>query len=624
MLRLEQRGPDDSGSYSDDRVQLGHRRLSIIDLSAAGHQPMVAAGGQVVLVFNGELYNFRALRKELEEGGVQFHGHSDTEVLLQMYIRHGLSMLPRLNGIFAFAIYDRRKAEVVLVRDGLGVKPLYFSEGSEGVAFSSEIKALLALTPRNQEIDHVSVYRYLTFLWCPGDGTPLKRVRKVEPGEVLVIRDGRVAQRRIWYRLPVERSGIVSLRGRAAVDAVAHGLSQAVERQLVADVPLGAFLSGGLDSSAIVALARRRVPELKCFTIENAGGRDEGEVDDLPYARRVAQHLGVELAVVRVDSKSMAEDLERMVYMLDEPLADPAPLNVLYISQLARSNGIKVLLSGAGGDDLFTGYRRHVAVGFDKAWELMPRRARHQLASWSQSLDQRSALGRRATKLLTHVSENENSRLAGHFVWTRNEVARSLLSEESLSAVAGVRADAPLVEFLGTLPTKSSKLSKMLGLEQKFFLADHNLIYTDKMSMAVGLEVRVPFLDMDLVDTASRIADTDRQRFGTSKLVLKRAMEPFLPKDIIYRRKTGFGAPLRRWIRFELREMLADLLSSESVQRRGIFSSRAVTQLVADNDAGRLDGAYTLFSLMCIELWCRHFLDRRGGDHASYYRRQSL
>jgi asparagine synthase (glutamine-hydrolysing) len=610
---LAHRGPDDAGRFEDNAFRIGllHSRLSIQDLSPNGHQPMVDAAGEVVLIFNGEIYNFGELRAELEGKGYGLRGQSDTEVLLGLYMAEGEAMLSRLNGIFSFAFWDRRNQSLFLARDALGVKPLYYAALEDRFVFASEIKALLPLLPSSRELDSEAIHRYLTFLWCPGEGTPLKGVRKLNPGEAMLVREGRIARRWSWYRLPVFRG---SPRVRSESEAIAGTLEHlrtAVHRQMVADVPVGAFLSGGLDSSAVVALARERNPDIRCFTIEVLGGQEQGTADDLPYARRVAEHLDVSLEVVQIDASQMASDLEQMVSQLDEPLADPAPLNVLYISRLARKQGIKVLLSGAGGDDLFTGYRRHRAVMAERLWSWLPHTARRGMVWSSALLDRRNPLGRRLVKLFDGADLDGDARLVNYFRWARREDLNLLYSDEFRAEIGNHIAETPMLDFLHDLPANTSKLERVLALEQRFFLTDHNLIYTDKMSMAAGVEVRVPFLDLDLVEFASRIPPKYKQRGKHGKWVLKKAMEPYLPGDAIYRAKSGFGAPLRRWVRFELRELLGDLLSKESLQRRGLFNPTAVQKLILDNDAGRIDGSYTLLSLLCIEVWCRKFLDTR-------------
>ena len=608
---IRNRGPDDYGIWRDAvaKVGLGHARLSIIDLSPLGHQPMSSEATGVQLVFNGEIYNFRELRAQLEGMGHTFRGHSDTEVLLHMYLEHGAEMFSRLNGIFTVGIWDPRSLTLTIARDALGVKPLYFAESPRGIAFCSEIKGLLHLVPEARELDPAALHRYLTFLWCPGEGTPLKAVRKVLPGEALQISDGRIQRRWSWYQLPVVRGIKQDLDEREAITGTAQSVRTAVHRQMVADVPVGAFLSGGLDSSSIVAFAREIDPNLRCFTIEAIGGQEAGETDDLPYARRVAKHLGVQLECVRIDAARMASDLEMMVAQLDEPLADPAPLNVLYISQLARQSGMKVLLSGAGGDDLFTGYRRHRAIQAERLWNWLPSPARNMLERTTASLDQRRASSRRLAKLFRGAGLAGDQRIANYFTWASNNDLLALYSPAMREAVSGIDAVAPMTDFIAPLPQSLSSVDRMLALEQRFFLPDHNLTYTDKMSMAVGVEVRVPFLDLELVDFAARIPVRFKQRGAVGKWVFKRAMEQYLPREVIYRPKAGFTAPLRRWMQNELRPIVGDYLSADSLRRRGLFDPTAVALLVEANLAGRVDANHTILSLLCIEIWCRRFVD---------------
>lgn len=610
-VSIAHRGPDAHGIWRDPDagVGLAHRRLSIIDLSSTGAQPMLSDDGSVVLIFNGEIYNFRELRASLEARGSRFRGSSDTEVVLRLYQEEGAAMLSKLNGIFAVALWDGRDRSLLLARDAMGVKPLYFSALSRGVVFASEIKAMLKLAPEVRDLDAQALHRYLTFLWCPGDGTPLKAVRKLNPGEALVVRNGRIERRWVWYQLPAVRGAVAPVNESEAREGVVAHLRRAVQRQLVADVPVGAFLSGGIDSSAVVAFAREQSPSIRCFSIEVDGGHEPGTDDDLPYARQVATHLGVPLEVVKIDASRMAMDLESMVVRLDEPLADPAPLNALYISTLARAQGIKVLLSGVGGDDLFTGYRRHTAVNFQALWSWVPARLRTRMEDAGTGLSQSFPTGRRLARLLTGFGLDGDRRLAAYFSWAREANLMALYTADFRAALAGVDASEPMVSYLETVPNEVCDLDRMLALEQRFFLADHNLIYTDKMSMAAGVEVRVPFLDLELVDFAARVPARLKQRGMVGKWILKEAMKGYLPHDVIRRPKTGFGAPLRRWIKHELRPLVSDLLSSESLKRRGLFDPPAVQDLIARNDSGRVDAAYTLLSLMTIEIWCRAFLD---------------
>lgn len=611
--RIAHRGPDSSGEFFSPEHQTGlvHTRLSIIDLSSAGHQPMLDASKQVAIVFNGEIYNFRELRTALEVEGYAFRGHSDTEVLLNLYLRYGDAMLPKLNGVFAFAIWDARSGSVFVARDALGVKPLYYSETAAGVVFSSELKALLVNPEVSREIDSYAVLMHLTYLWCPAPHTILSGVKKLPPGYAMVLSDGKIERQWKYYELPYDQSILPMSAGEAA-ESVAQAVRTAVERQMVADVPVGAFLSGGLDSSAVVAFAKQSNPDvrLQCFTIGLEEAGKDGFSDDLPYAKRVAEHLGVDLHTVHVGPE-MTQQLEKMIYHLDEPLADPAPLNALFISQLAREHGIKVLLSGAGGDDIFSGYRRHYALQQEHYWSWLPGGARNLLAKGASLLPVSNPSLRRVRKAFEYAGLGVEERLVSYFYWAQPTRLRKLLSARCQADVGARQIAEPLLSALGNMPADADALNRMLFLESKFFLADHNLNYTDKMSMATGVEVRVPLLDLDLVSLAARLPVEFKQRGHEGKWIFKKAMEKYLPHDVIYRPKTGFGAPLRSWLRSkqQLQPLMRELLSDVSIMRRGIFDRDSVKALIIQDAEGMIDATYTIFALMCIELWCRRFID---------------
>ncbi len=611
---IAHRGPDGCGTFHrpEHGIGLAHRRLAIIDLSRAADQPMCDEAAGLAIVFNGEIYNYRELRAELVHDGYAFRTQSDTEVLLRLYARDGEAMLTRLNGIFAFAIWDAGKRELFLARDGLGVKPLYYALTPQGFLFASEIKALLQEPIVSREIDPIAMAYHLTYLWCPAPRTILAGVKKLEPGMAMSLRECKVVRHWRFYDLPYGRER-GALSESSAVEAVRETVDQAVRRQMVADVPVGAFLSGGLDSSAVVALARQHTKErLQCFTIAlNGGGADvEGMVDDLPYAQRVAAHLGVDLHTVKVGPE-MVDSLPDMIYHLDEPQADPAALSALFICKLAREHGIKVLLSGAGGDDIFTGYRRHFALQQERYWAWLPHAARHGLSRLTSRLPTGIPALRRLRKAFEYAALDGRERLVSYFYWLGPDVVRGLVAPELRNALSDGAVAEPLSSALDHLPEGATELDRMLYLEGKFFLADHNLNYTDKMSMAHGVEVRVPLLDQDLVALATRLPDGMKQRGRTGKWVFKKAMEPYLPLEVIYRPKTGFGAPLRRWLRHELRPLVDDVLSSASIQRRGLFDADGVARLVRADREGRIDAAYTIFAVVCIELWCRAFIDGR-------------
>lgn len=607
--RIAHRGPDDEGLFFDAAAGVGlvHRRLSIIDLSPAGHQPMTDRSGRYTICYNGEVYNYRALREELRAEGVAFTGGSDTEVILALFARAGVAAFRRLNGIFALAIWDAKQRELLLVRDGMGVKPLYLCDTPSGFAFASEIKALMMVPGLDRTLDPVAATSYLTFLWTAGERTMLKSVRKLAPGSWLRIDAKGTRKAGSFYELP-RPAPATHLSDRDLIAGTEASLQHAVERQMVADVQVGAFLSGGLDSSAIVAFARQhaRNGRLQCFTIDHGQDGKSGEmVDDLPYARSAAAHLGVDLHEIRVEGFA-AHDFERLIYQLDEPQADPAALNSLHIAGLARRNGIKVLLSGTGGDDLFTGYRRHHAARLNWLWSGTPAIARRGLERAGRRLQTRSTLSRRVVKLLRSMQGDADERLVRLFEWLPAEQAARLLTNPPGDAAAQARA--PLFDVLASVKGCPA-VEQVLRVEQKFFLTDHNLNYTDKTGMAEGVEIRVPFLDPDLVAWAATLPLRAKLRRGQTKWALRKAMEPHLPREIIDRPKAGFGVPLRAWLGTSLRPMLEELLDPKIVTDRGVFDPVAAAALKRDTLAGRVDGSYTLLGMMAIELWTRRFID---------------
>ncbi len=630
------RGPDGSGAVVRHvagalPTALGHRRLAIIDLSSAGQQPMTAdpdPGGAMrtgrTLTFNGEIYNYRELRAELSAQGHRLRTATDSEVLLHLYEREGLAMLGRLNGIFAFAIHDGREAgrpegvergALFIARDPLGVKPLYYAETERGFLFASEIKALLRERSVARSIDPVALHEMLAYLWTPAPRTMLKSVRKLEPGAALIVHGGRV--RRSWKYYQIPCGGALDRRPAAHIAAeLNERIATAVTRQLVADVPVGAFLSGGLDSSAVVAMMRKARPgeRIHCFCTGSGASREDGFPSDLPYARRVARLLDADLHEIIVDP-GVIDRLEEMVVLLDEPQADPAPINALLVSERARSMGIPVLLSGTGGDDILGGYRRLWALSFERYWRWLPRPLRRAVQSVASAAAAGAAPGqagsviRRLTKMFAYAAEAPDKRLVSYFWWSTGQLRRSLYSPDFARLIACRDEAEPLLESLRSVPADSEALQRMLYLETRHFLTDHNLNYTDRAGMAAGVEIRVPLLDVDLVRFAARIPTALKLRGHTGKAIFKQAMEPMLPHDVIYRSKVGFGAPLRRWLRHELRGRVDETLSESSIRKRGFFDPKAVRRLIELDRGGRVAAGYTIFALMCFELWCRHFVD---------------
>lgn len=638
------RGPDDAGQFVCDvdggRVGLVNRRLAILDLSTAGHQPMTLQCPRCVpveaperegvwITFNGEIYNFPELRGELERSGHRFVSHTDTEILLHLYAAVGPDMLQRLNGMFALAMYDGRRrgqhagvhpGDLLLARDGIGVKPLYYSESGRGVLFASEMKALLQCdrAAPERQLDPIAVSQYLAYQWVPAPRTVLTSIRKVLPGELLIIRNKRIASTRTFYRLPASLTTSTE-PFRAHVEELRASVQAAVSRQLLADVPVGAFLSGGLDSSAVVAMIRQRRPSYRvpCYTMAfgDESWSETGEAD-FPYAKAVASHLGVELIPVEA-GPDIVNRLDEILYALDEPTGDPAPMNAYLIAERAHGDGLKVLLSGTGGDDILGGYPRHLWLWLERVWDGLPVGLRRRAASRARQAGRtptgfrrfRSFSAMRLSKLVRQLDLPREARLIERLQPTSGELRTALLHESVRAQLPDDCDMAPLRETLATLDGNADPLTMMLRLDQRHFLADHNLNYLDKMTMAFSVEGRVPLLDLELVEFVASIPAALKVSGLQGKYIFKKAMEPFLPRAAIYRPKTGFVVPLRRWMTNDLRDLVSDTLSARAVRERGVFDSPTVQALLAATHSGSTDGAYPLFSLFAFETWCRRFLD---------------
>jgi len=607
LERLKYRGPDHVALTTIEQLTIGHARLSILDISSSSNQPLWDVTKRACIVFNGEIYNYKALRSELKAVGYSFSSQGDAEVIINMYLEYGVAAFERLRGIFALAIWDMDKRELILARDAFGVKPLYYTESSNGFYFASEIKALLVAHDLSLELNYDALLRSVVFLWSPGPETVLSGIHKLEPGHYLKVKDKKISEKVMYSQWPSYLPG--SGRAQEHFDELESCLRESVRAQLVADVAVGAFLSGGLDSSLIVAMASEIYGnKLECFTIDSTEGnsKNDGFADDLPYAKAAASHVNVPLNIVEA-KPDIIKYLSWMIYHLDEPQADPAPINVAMIARAARKKGIKVLFSGAGGDDVFSGYRRHYAIKLERFWSWLPSGGRAILKSSTRKLPKSNPVFRRISKMFAYADLNSDDRLLSYFYWISPDIAYSLFTDEAKQKMS----ENPFSSLISEIEQLSTKdpLEKMLYLERKYFLVDHNFNYTDKMSMAYGVEVRVPFLDRRVVEYASKIPSKLKQRGKQGKWILKKVAERYLPKSIIYRPKTGFGAPLRSWLQNDLKEVVDELLGKESLEKRGIFKFDAVQSLIDADREGAEDYAYPIFSLVCIEVWCRIFID---------------
>jgi asparagine synthase (glutamine-hydrolysing) len=615
--RIAHRGPDGAGMRgfpaADGRVPaiLGHRRLAILDPTERGAQPMADQSGRYWITYNGEIYNFRELRKELARDGFGFSSECDTEVLLALYARDGEDMLPRLNGIFAFAIWDAERGELFLARDRLGVKPLYFAEAAGVLYFASEAKALLAALPAVR-LNLSALAQYLTFLWVPDPETLFDGIAKLPPGHSARWRDGSLRIRQWWdWAFEVDERPEDDW-----INMVRASVSDSVRRQMVSDVPLGSFLSGGVDSGAIVAEMTGAVGRVSTYTVglSKEDLRHDIVTDDVRYARKMAAAYPIDYHERTLDS-DVVDLLPRLVWHMDEPIADPAAITTYLICATARER-LTVVLSGMGGDEVFAGYPRHLAARLARAADVLPQGVRRRIRRTAQ---RRVTVGgpgvlravrRNLLKFVGGLDEPWQERYLTHASYYRSEELSPLLSDE-VRAAGMVDPFRRHREYLERVAGEHW-LNQILYLDLKTFLPCLNLAYTDKMSMAASTEVRVPLLDNQIVDLCGRIPPGLKLRRTTRKYVFKRSQEGNLPPEIIWRRKAGFTAPVRSWLVGDLREMVSDLLSPDTVAGRGLFDSKRTSALIRDNAAGKGDYALRIWALLTLELWQREFLDGRG------------
>jgi asparagine synthase (glutamine-hydrolysing) len=637
MLKsIEHRGRDDEGVWtaapvdaSGRRACLGHRRLSILDTSEAGHQPMLYADGRYSITFNGEIYNYRELRAQLETSGHRFRTDCDTEVLLAAYAEWGVDALARLNGMFAFALWDSSAQELILARDRLGIKPLYYAFGSgddDGAhagagnpserpfIFASEIKAILATGLVERALDAEALNQYLTFLWTPDPHTVFRGIYKLPPAHLLRWRAGEIRVQEWW---DVSFDEIEEGRGEDWWrERVLETLERVVRMEMVSDVPLGAFLSGGVDSSSIVALMNRHGDGRRICTytvgIEQEDLRYDIIPDDAVWARRVGKLLDTEYheLMLRPD---VCDLLPKLVRHMDEPVADPAVITSYLVSRAAREN-LTVLLSGVGGDEVFAGYPRQLAMRLAGAFDPVPGLLRRPLMSALSNLLPGGLPGRftaplrNAKKFARSAALDFEDRYLGFGTYFTDAAKRRLYTDELNEATEGADAYREHRRHFARAQ-KAAPLNRLLYVDLKTFLPCLNLAYTDKTSMAATLEVRVPFLNVELVELAARMPVNLKLRGLKRKYILKRAAESLLPKDVVWRKKAGFGAPVRSWLRGALKPMVEDLLSEETVRRRGLFRPAEVRRIIDANLSGREDYNLQVYQLLTLELWQREFMD---------------
>ena len=626
LQTIEHRGRDDEGVWisealdeSKRRACLGHRRLAIIDTSSAGHQPMVSADGRYVITFGGEIYNYRELRDQLKSKGHSFSTETDTEVLLTAFAEWGRDCLPRLNGMFHFAIWDNKERTLTIARDHVGIKPLYYfhrpaQSAQPGLMiFASEVKAILASGLVQRSLDTEALHQFLTFLWTPDPNTLFQGIKTLSPGHVLTWRDDEVSLTEWW---DVSFDEIEEGRSEAWwQDQVLETLDQVVRMEMVADVPLGSFLSGGIDSSGIVAMMKHHSNGRRISTytvgIEAEDLRYDIIPDDVQWARRVNQHLQTDYHEITLQP-SVAELLPKLVYHLDEPVIDMAIPSYL-VSQAARQT-LRVMLSGMGGDEVFAGYPRQLAMKIAGAFDPVPSMLRRPLMKTIERTlpgglpGKLTAPLRNAKKFARSAGLDFEERYLGYGTYFTDDAKQQLYSEELRAATRGLDAYSAHRRYFARTQN-AAPLNRLLYVDLKTFLPCLNLITTDKTSMAANLEVRVPFLNRQMIELAARMPPELKLQGFKRKYILKKALEKFLPRDVVWRKKAGFGAPIRSWLRGALRPMVDELLSPEVVSRRGLFRPEEVRRLIELNLSGREDLNLQVFQLLTLELWQRQFMD---------------
>jgi len=605
---IAHRGPDDAGMWCDGPIGLGHRRLSVIDLSAAGRQPMCNEDGSLWIVFNGEIYNFQELRLELEQQGYRFRSRTDTEVLLNLYHRDGVACLDRLRGMFAFAIWDVHRRELFLARDRVGKKPLCYHADAYGITFGSEIKAVLQDPEVDREPDPVAIHHYLTYQCVPAPLCAFQGVHKLLPGHYLLARDGHFEVHRYWKLSHRPKLAARTERERRDLEIeLLERLDEATALRMVSDVPLGAFLSGGVDSSAVVALmSDRSSTPVRTFSI----GFEDDAHNELAYARKVAAHFGTDHTefIVRPDA---LEVLPQLVWHFDEPFADASAIPTWYLSRLARERAT-VVLNGDGGDESFAGYDRYVANraaarlaplqpllgsrAFRRALDLLPHGASSASARWRlkrfvQQLG-RDPQARNAAWLAQFDLDSKRQLYSAAFrQWAGPRDAEEMLYARFREAEADNFTDASLYADITT------------------YLPDTLLVKMDITSMAHGLEARSPFLDHEFMEFAALLPEDMKLDGRKTKVALKGALRGVLPAEVLNRRKMGFNAPVERWLRRELKELSYDLLLSMRARGRGYFQPRFVERMLREHSEGTRNWHTQIWNLMMLESWHRTFMD---------------
>ena len=592
---MAHRGPDDEGFYLEGELGLGNRRLSIIDLPG-GHQPISNEDGSLWIAFNGEIYNYRELRQQLE-GLHQFRTASDTEVILHLYEDHGTGLLQHLRGMFAFALWDGRARRLMLARDRIGVKPLYYLAEPGRLAFASELRALRQLATQPLEIDPQSVYDFFGFRYVPAPNTFYRGVSKLLPGHFMMVDANGVHQERYWD-LPGEDQTPLAAEDYAA--QVLETLRESVRLRLISDVPLGVFLSGGVDSTAIVAMmSALGVSPLRTFSV----GFEEKEFSELPYARRVAARFATEHTEVVLRSRDLADELSRLIAFRDEPVAEPTDVALYRMSRKAAET-VKVVLAGEGSDELFAGYPKYAADRLAGLVSALPPEVTGAIVRWLPYRQRRVKLALEALSI-----PDEAERSATWFASFSRQEREALFSPDFLKQVDVAHPARVFAQYLEQVRERPP-LKRMLYADLKIWLPDNLLLRGDQMTMAASIEERVPFLDHKLVELAARIPVRLLTQGFRTKVLLRQALRPYLPEETLRRHKVGFTVPVGLWFRKTLNSFVADLLLSADARSRDYFNATNMENFVREHFDGVRDRQKQIWALVNFELWMKGIANR--------------
>jgi asparagine synthase (glutamine-hydrolysing) len=605
MTSLWHRGPDDEGSICLPGAALGMRRLAIIDVNG-GQQPFSNEDNTLHVVANGEIYNFLDVRARLESKGHRFRSRCDIEVLVHAYEEWGDDFLSRVQGMFAIALWDAKNCTLVAARDRAGEKPLFYTQTDRAFYVGSEIKALLTRPEVSRSIDHEALDQFLTYEYVVAPTTMFRDIKKLQPGHLLKYANGRIRTAPYWT---ADRISVRPWTDADAVEALRAELRRAVRSQMMSDVPLGVFLSGGIDSSAIVAFmaeaARDRNTSVNTFSM----GFDDGSYNELPFARAVARHFATNHREGVVTPK--VHDLfGRLVTHLDEPFADVSLFPTFLVSQMAREH-VTVALAGDGGDELFAGYDRYRAEALARrvgwAAPAVALRALDAVLSWLPPSDQKKGAVNKAKRFVAGLARQPAS--IGHYRWMSFlgvAEKHTLYTPRFKNHLLAADPYAPVREALGR--EQSDWLNRELLADLRIYLADDILVKVDRMSMATSLETRAPFLDAGVMELALSMPSSLKYRGGERKWVLKQALRDLVPPEILTRRKEGFSIPMKQWLRHELAPLMESLLAPERLAKRGLIDSSVVSRMVAEHRSGRENHAHVLFSLMVFERWAEEHL----------------